>query len=367
MTGPAGARLTIDLDALAQNHAVLKAEVDGAEVGPVLKSDGYGLGAGPVARRLWTEGARSFFVARLAEGEDLRAALGPDRPAKIYVLDGFPVGAGPRLMQADLIPCLSSLAQIDAAASFAAITGRRLAAALHVDTGMNRQGLDVSELQEIVRTRDRLHAIEVGLIMSHLGSAADPESPRNLQQLSAFLSARALFPGVPASLSASAGIFLGPEYRFDMVRPGISLFGGGPRETPDSRLSAVATLTAPIVDIRRIEAGQLIGYGEAVRVGRPTRLAIVGAGYSDGIIRASRAGGYAWCAGARRPLLVVNMDVLAIEIGDADVRLGEPVELLGPHALLDDLASAADTVAHEVLVRLSRRAERILVGAAGGV
>src|SRR4051794_13026778 len=88
-----GARLTINLDALAYNFAVLRAEAAGAEVGPVLKSDGYGLGAGPVARRLWAEGARSFFVARLPEGEALRTALTPDRPAKIYVLDGMTDGA----------------------------------------------------------------------------------------------------------------------------------------------------------------------------------------------------------------------------------------------------------------------------------
>src|SRR5947209_16520566 len=98
MPSPSSARLTIDLDALAQNYAVLRAEAAGAEMAPVLKSDGYGLGAGPIGRRLWAEGARRFFVARLTEGEALRTALGPDRPAVIHVLDGFTVGTGPRLV-----------------------------------------------------------------------------------------------------------------------------------------------------------------------------------------------------------------------------------------------------------------------------
>src|SRR5512143_1926815 len=136
-----GARLTIDLDALAHNHAVLRAQAPGAEVAPVLKADAYGLGAGPVARRLWFEGARSFFVARLAEGEALRALLTPERPATIYVLDGMTEGSARRLDVACLTPVLSSLPQIAAAAAHAASLGRKLQVALHIDTGMSRQGL----------------------------------------------------------------------------------------------------------------------------------------------------------------------------------------------------------------------------------
>ena len=359
MGEPSVARLTIDLDALARNHAVLSAEAAGAEVAPVLKSDGYGLGAGPVARRLWAEGARSFFVARLAEGEALRAELGLDRPAVIYVLDGFPAGAGDRLAAAELTPALSSRAQVAAASAFAAASGRASRCALHIDTGMNRQGLSAAEARDVT-----LEGLDVALVMSHLGSASDPGNPRNAKQLAQFLEVRTRFPQARASLAASAGIFLGPDYRFDMVRPGVGLFGGGPREVPDPRLAAVATLTAPIVDIRSIPPGETIGYGDGVRAEGPLRVAVVGAGYADGVIRAAKAGGHAWFAGARRRLVVVNMDLTVVEIGDAPAAPGEPVELLGPNAPLDDLAAAAGTVAHEVLVRLGRRAERVYLGEA---
>ncbi|MDB5418266.1 MAG: alr, partial [Phenylobacterium sp.] len=125
-----------------------------------------------------------------------------------------------------------------------------------------------------------------------------------------------------------------------------------------------ATLTAPILDIRNLRPGDIVGYGASVRLDRPTRVAVVAAGYADGVIRAGKAGGYAWLDGARRPLLVVNMDLLVIDIGEAQAQIGQPVELLGPNALLDDLAAAAGTVAHEVLVRLSRRAERVYLGEA---
>jgi alanine racemase len=356
------ARLTIDLAALAHNYGVLRAAAGGVETAAVVKADGYGLGAGPVGRALWAAGARSFFVARLTEGEALRTALGPQRPAAIYVLDGLSPGTGPRLASADLIPALSSLSQIAEARAHATAGSQAFAVALHVDTGMNRQGLTPDEAAALAADPAGLTGLDVVLLMSHLGSATEPAAPRNHAQLERFVPVRALFPKVRASFPASAGLFLGADYRFDMVRAGISLYGGGPEERPDPRLRAVVTLEAPILDIRQVAAGETLGYGSSVVLQKPTRLAVVAAGYADGVIRAAKAGGYGWLDGARRPFLIVNMDLLALDIGDAQARPGDMVELLGPNALLDDLAAAAGTVAHECLVRLGPRPERIYLG-----
>ena len=364
MPSPSSARLTIDLDALAENYATLKTEAAGAEMAPVLKADGYGLGAEPIGRRLWAEGARRFFVARLAEGEALRSALGPARPATIHVLDGFTQGTGPRLAAADLTPVLTSLPQIDAAQTFAAQSGLDLGVGLHVDTGMNRQGLTPDEARAIAQSPDRIRGLGIELIMSHLGSATEPAHARSAVQLALFQPIRRLFPDAVASLSASAGIFLGPDYRFDLVRPGVSLYGGGPEERPDGRLRAVATLEAPILDIRNIAAGEMVGYGSGVVVDRPTRVAIVEAGYADGVLRTAKGRGRGWFAGELRPLVIVTMDLIAVDIGDAPARPGQWIELMGPHALVDDLAAAAGTVAHECLVRLGDRAERVYLGSA---
>jgi alanine racemase len=322
------------------------------------------LGADRLGRRLWAEGARSFFVARLAEGEALRAALTSERPATIYVLDGMTDGAGPRLDHASLTPALWNLSQVAAATAHAARRTSPWPVALNVDTGMNRQGLTMDEARAVAQSTDRLRGLDLSLVMSHLGSAAEPENPRNARQLVDFLEIRALIPRARASLAASAGLFLDEDYRFDLVRPGISLFGGGPRERPDERLQAVATLSAPILDIRNLNAGDAVGYGDSVRLAAPTRAAVVAAGYTDGVIRAAKAGGAVWFAGAARPILTVNMDLLVIDLGDAPATIGDEVEILGPHAQLDDLAAAGGTVAHEILVRLSRRAERVYLGEA---
>lgn len=357
---PDRARLTIDLDALAHNRAVLAAEARGAEVAAVVKADGYGLGAGPVARRLHAEGTRSFFVARTAEGEALRAELGA-REAEIYVLDGLLTGAASRLAAGRLTPVLSTLPQVASALAYAAAHGP-FAVALQVDTGMNRQGLMVEEARAIATAPAGLRGLDVGLLVSHLGSATEPSEPRNPDQLARFTEVRALFPESRASLAASAGAFLGPDYRHDMVRGGVSLFGGGPEERPDPRLKAVATLTAPVLDIRNLRPGDRVGYGANFTAGRPMRVAVLAAGYADGVIRRSMGRGHAWTSGAPRPLLAINMDLTVIDLGDAPVGIGQHVELLGPNALLDDLAAAAGTVAHEVLVRLGSRAERIYLG-----
>lgn len=360
MTSPDHATLTIDLDALAHNHAALKRAAAGAEVAAVVKGDGYGLGVGPVARRLHREGVRTFFVARVSEGEALRSELG-QRPARIYVLDGLLPGSADRLDAAGLTPVVSTLPQAHAALALAVSRGG-YAAAIHVDTGMNRQGLTLDEARVLTEAPRGLRSLDVTLLMSHLGSATDPSEPRNADQLAVFEAARRLFPGAPTSFAASAGAFLGPEFRCDLIRGGISLFGGGPEERPDERLHAVVTLTAPVLDIRRLRAGDRLSYGTVFTATEPTRVAVVAAGYADGIVRAAAGKAFAWAAGAPRRMLAVNMDLTVIDIADATIAPGDAVEMLGPNAPLDALASAAGTVAHEVLSRLSRRAARIYVG-----
>ncbi len=359
MTDLSDARLILDLDALASNHAVLKAAAAGAEVAPAVKADGYGVGAAAVADRLWAEGARSFYVARLSEGVALRRSLG-DRAATIYVLDGVTPGSAPALVAANLTPVLNSLPQIEAWGVQA--RGGRLKAALHVDTGMNRLGLRLEEVHVLLASMDRLKHVEITEVISHLACANTPDHPLNALQLERFSTAAALFPYARKSLANSAGIFLGPDYRFDQVRPGISLYGGGPRDVPDARIKAVATFEAPILQTRVVPRGESIGYGATFVAEDTTRVAILAAGYADGVSRASHPNGHVWFEGARRRLRGrVSMDLIAVEINDCDAaRPGAFMQLFGPDLPIDEVAAQAGTTAYELLTRLSPRARRII-------
>jgi alanine racemase len=358
----ARARLTIDLDALAANHALLKAQAGASEVAPVVKADAYGLGAAQVAGRLWAEGARTFFVARLEEGEALRAALGPQRPAAIQILDGAVAGAARRLTQAGLTPVLNSLAQIEDYAAH----GRReapLPCTLHLDTGMNRLGLRLEEAEALAAS-DRLDRLRVEMVMSHLACADDPDDGLSARQVGRLRAIRRLFPQARFSLANSAGTFLGPDFTFDLVRPGITLYGGGPFERPDPRVRPVVAYEAPILQVRAVPAGETVGYGAAYVAAAPVRAAIVAAGYADGLLRASSPGGGLWFAGARRALLGrVSMDLAAIDVTGCEAATpGAMVEILGPNRPLDAAAAEAGSIAYELLTRLGARAERVYLG-----
>ncbi len=353
------ATLTIDLDALAHNHAVLRRLAGAAEVAPAVKADGYGLGASDVARRLQAEGARTFYVARLAEGVALRAVL-PD--ATIAVLDGCTEGTARAIRSARLTPVLSSIDQV---AAWSGAGGG--AAVLHVDTGMNRLGVSVEEAQALAASPDRLRGVDLTTVMSHLACAEVPEAPLNAAQRARFEAAAAVFPGVRRSLCNSAGVLLGEAYAFEQVRPGVALYGGGPRGVEDARFRAVASFHAPVLQVRTVRRGETVGYDAAYTAPETMRVAIVAAGYADGVLRAAAGGLYGWADGRRLPVLGrISMDLTALDARDAsDLRAGDPVELLGPNVPVDAVARAGGTIAYEVLCRLGRRGERRIVGAWG--
>ena len=337
------ARLTVDLDALAANYRTLEA-VSGVAVHPVVKADAYGLGAIEVARCLMREGARTFFVARASEGEALRAVLGaaPD----VYVLDGCAPGRAARLIAAGLKPVLNAPEQ---AAEWRAAGGGPCG--LQIDTGMNRLGFRPEDAPEPFDGLD--------LVLSHLACADAPSHPMNRLQREAFAAITARYPGVLRSFANSGGCFLGPDFGFDAVRPGICLYGGGPEGHPDARIRPVVTFSADVLQVREVRAGESVGYSRGFVADRPARIATVAAGYADGVLRSNSPEGQAVAAGTLRPIVGrVSMDVLAVDVTGLDVRVGDEVELFGAHRLLDDAAAAAGTVAWELLTSVGARVPR---------
>ena len=205
--------MTVDLDAVAHNYAAL-IQAAGSAVAPVVKGDAYGVGVAPVADGLWMQGARTFHVARVVEGEQLRRVF-KDRDATIYVLDGCPPNAAARLVDAALTPVLNSLDQI---AEWRRDAGGR-PAAVHVDTGMNRLGLRIDEAEALAQSGD---CGWIDQVMSHLACGGDANHPMNARQAEAFAAVRACFPDAAASLANTAGAFLGDRFRYEQARPGVA-------------------------------------------------------------------------------------------------------------------------------------------------
>ena len=356
--------LTIDLGALRANYRTLRDEAAGSECAAVIKANAYGTGVEQAVRALSKEGCRTYFVATFNEAETLRAT---SADADIYVLDGFFSGSGPAFAEKTIRPVLSSLAEIQDWAAFCRDQGKPLPAALQLDTGMNRLGLPQSEVEILSRTPEMLTSFTPALIMSHLACADEPGHPLNEAQLKAFEAFRAMLPPCPASFANSAGIFLGPRYHFDLVRPGFALFGGAAVEG-SKPLQSVVRLDARIVQIHDAQAGTSVGYGAAQTLARPTRIATLSIGYADGVLRCLGAGdghpGFtAYIGDHAAPVLGrVSMDLITLDVSEVPEELatrGAWAEILGPHMSVDDLAAHAGTIGYEMLTSLSSRAKRI--------
>jgi alanine racemase len=356
--------LTIDLAAIAANWRELARRAAPARCAAVVKADGYGCGLEAVTAALARAGCDTFFVAHLSEGRRARAVA---PAANIYVLNGLLPGTAPAYVGCNLHPVIGSLAEFAEWKAFVAATSWHGGAALHVDTGMNRLGMSFEEAVWLAE-QPQTERGEFVLLMSHLACAEVPEHPLNARQMAAFRELRALFPGIPASLANSSGIFLGPDAHHDMVRPGVALYGANPTPLHVNPMRPAVELKVRIVQVRNVAVGETVGYGASWTARRPTRIAVLAVGYADGILRAasardSKPGAEAIVAGRRCPLAgVVSMDLLAVDVTDLPEdlpRRGDLATLLGDEIGVDDLASHAGTIGYEVLTSLGGRYHRV--------
>ncbi|MEX0590568.1 MAG: alanine racemase, partial [Xanthobacteraceae bacterium] len=363
----AGGVLTIDLGALAANYRALKKGAVPARCAAVIKADGYGLGMKPVALALAGVGCDTFFVALLEEARRLRAA----RPAAAsYVLDGLNPDTAPEFLTLRAQPVLGSWPEIDEWDTFAKQSSESFPAAIHFDTGMNRHGLAAADAK-VLAERARLLNFKPSLVMSHLACADEPAHPMNAKQIAAFREIASLFPGTPASLANSAGLLALKDTHFDLVRPGIALYGGRAVIGAENPMRPVVRLDLRIVQVRHAAKGEPVGYGAAEHLKRDSRIAVCAAGYADGIFRAAgssdkRSGAEAVVAGRRCALVGrVSMDLIAVDVTDvpqAAAKRGDFATLIGDGITVDDFSAHAGTVGYEVLANLGRRYARAYRG-----
>jgi alanine racemase len=360
----AGALLSIDLAAIRTNYALLRTRLGGAACAAVVKADAYGLGAARVAPVLAEAGCRHFFIAHLDEAVTLRPHL-PAR-AELFVLNGLPPGAEADALAHHVTPVLNSLAQIDAWAALARARGRTLPAMVQVDTGMSRLGLSRAESRILAEDSHRLDGIALVCVMSHLACAEQQDHPLNAEQLDCFREARRKLPQAPASLANSSGIFLGPDYHFDLVRPGAALYGIAPIAGQPNPMRPVVRLHGRIVQIREIETGATVGYGATWRASEPRRIATVSVGYADGFPRSLGNRGSAFIGAHEVPLVgVVSMDTATFDVSNVPSDMLQPgslIELIGERNSVDAVARRAGTIGYEILTSLGHRYHRRYVG-----
>lgn len=345
------ATLSIDLQAVTENWRALNDLSDPrVETAAVVKADGYGLGAARVARTLLQSGVRQFFVALAEEGASLRQALGPT--PRINILTGHMSGDTDMIHDLELTPVLNSLEQLTR--HLESLPGHRFG--VQLDTGMNRLGLEPAEWLAV---RDIVLSADPTLVMSHLACADEPDHPMNEHQLTVF---RDLTEGVnaPRSLAATGGILLGPDYHFDLTRPGIGLYGA----IPFADAKPTVSLTLPVIQIRELQTGETVGYSNSWTAPQPSRIATLPAGYADGLLRSLSNKATLFHGAEACPMVGrVSMDLLTVDITHLKEK-PTSLDLICADQTVDQIADIAGTIGYEILTSLGPRYARRYRGGA---
>lgn len=339
------ATLTIDLMALAANWCALDG-LSGNQVqtGAVVKADGYGLGANKVANFLKDTGVNRFFVAVTEEGAHLRKTLGPE--PEINIFSGHMQGDKRLLQEYDLIPMLNSGEQF--LRHIKNMPKHRFG--IQIDTGMNRLGMEPNEWQG---AKEAVLNAKPGLLMSHLACADEPGHPMNPKQLKTFHDLTDGL-GVERSLSATGGILLGPDYHFDLTRPGVGLYGG----LPFKDAQPVVRLSLPVIQERQVLAGETVGYATAWVAKTNARIATVSGGYADGLLRSLGAGAMLFHRQTPCPIVGrISMDLITVDISHLD-HPPDTLDILCEQQNIDQLATLGGTIGYEILTSLGPRYKR---------
>ncbi len=345
--------LTIDLDAIVANWRALDAlSAATVETGATVKANAYGLGMGRISKALAMAGVRRFFVAVAIEGVRVRRAIGPG--PEIFIYGGHMPGDADMIADMELTPILNSIEQMTL--HFETLPGFPFA--VQLDSGMNRLGMEPVEWAAV---RDLVLRQSPQLVISHLACADEPDHEMNAHQLRVFREMTDGI-GVPRSLAATGGVLLGPDYHFDVTRPGIGLYGGRPFD----QAATTVYLELPVIQTRDLEPGETVGYGNTWVAEEPTRVATVSAGYADGIHRVLSNNAVLYAEDIPCPVVGrVSMDLITVDVSHLDYE-PEALDLLSGMQGVDDLADAAGTIGYEILTSLGLRFQRHHVRGSGG-
>lgn len=350
--------LCVNLKAIANNYLKIKAIVGGVNVAAVVKADSYGIGATEIAKTLQEVGCNDFAVVHVDEGVALRAIL---PQANIYLFLGFILGTEDLIKEHNLTPILNSKDQL--------LKWREVArdhpAIIQFDTGMKRNGFDEYETEFLINNQELLEGMNIKYYMSHLTASEDSSSPSNEAQKNYFDDITSKLPDKPKTFANSGGVFLGQDYHYQMVRPGIALYGGNPSQKfSENPMENVIFLYAKILEIH-IHKNGAVGYNGTHSLVRNTRIATIAIGYADGYLRHFSNKSYVMIAGYKANILGrVSMDFITVDVTDIPEELahvGGYAEIIGNHITIDDLANMSGTVSYEVITNLGNRFKKLYV------
>lgn len=358
------ATLSVNTKAICRNWARLDARSDAScQTGAVIKANAYGLGMVPISLALYEAGCRLFFAARLHEAITLSKAFANQayREAKIIVFDGMVSGQEEAFIAHQLIPVINDEAQLACAQALAAKKGTPLDVTIHIDTAMARLGLTPQSWQEITAQKGWDKGLHVMMVMSHLASADDATAKQNHDQLALFKELTNTI-NAPLSLANSGGVLLGSAFHFQATRPGLSLFGLCPSDEPLD-LETAMRLEADILQIRDVPKGASVGYGASFIAPHPMRLATLGIGYADGLLRHYQAHLMPRINGTPCKLVGrISMDSCVIDVSalsGAELAGAKSAVLFDEEFTPKDLAHKTGTIGYEVITTLGERLLRL--------
>ncbi len=354
---------TINLGALVANYKSLAQRVAPAECSAVVKANAYGLGADKIAPALYQAGCRTFFVAHIEEALQLKAILPSD--ATLALLNGLPYAAEEFVAQSNIVPVLNSWSAIESWQNICQKKDKKFPAIIQIDTNMNRLGLDKKELQQLIKQPTLFEKAEIKYIISHLSNGNDETNTSNYAQLTSLKTALTQLPPSKVSLANSGGIFLGPDFYFDLVRPGIAIYGVDPHGKHPTPLKPVLKLEAHVIQNRNVGAGEPVGYEASFITRRPSTLVTLSIGYADGLLRALSNKGTVYFNGHKLPIIGrISMDSTIVDATDLKCKKpqrGDWMELIGTHQTIEQISADANTIPHEILTSLSSRCKRIYI------
>lgn len=349
-------QVSIDLKAIKNNYLFLKKFCSTSEVAATVKASSYGLGGeNKIVETLLKNKCKNFFVANIVEALKIRKKF---KSINLFVLNGLHKNEEQTFLDNNIVPVLNNFHQFKNWTNFIKNNFNKQLI-LHIDTGMNRLGFQKKDLEKLKKNKNLLYKFKKVLFMSHLACADDSNNPFNLEQKNRFDVVKKEFPGFKYSLAASGGIFLGKQYHYDMVRPGISLYGG--KRTFHKKIKHAVSLKAPIIQINEIKKGESVGYSRTYYAKKNLTAATISVGYADGMnIRLSNTG-YFHYNKKRVPIIGrVSMDLIILDVSRFKnrIQIGDYIDIYNKYYTIDDFAKQTGTIPYRIITCMSSRYDK---------